>query len=153
MFKLFLKPLMIFLVYLIISGCSTIPCGDSQLQQEVANEPWVLQYQRSGGILGLSQKAEFTSTGKRSVTHRDQTTQTLATLNPAALAHLSNLVNEVSKQPFLQREDKPKICPDCTDESVQLHLNNSVIYYANSATLPKAQEELLKFLAEHTPMR
>lgn len=136
------------------SGCSTGPSATPQAQQSTSiQQTWTIRYQRSGGIMGLAQSAEFTSAGARSLSNFDKPAQTLEALNPSALAHLSNLVNLASNEAPPKETNKTHKCADCINESVQLRINGSVVYYANNAPLPEAQEELLRFLAEHTPMR
>lgn len=154
MFSRYFLPLFTVCIYLSLSGCTSIPAAESPTKQPSSDQQaWTINYERSGGIVGLAQSATFGADGSRSLSNFDKPAQTLEPLAPSALTHLSNLVTLASKEQPSQATKKQKNCADCLHESVRLQSEGSVVYYSNNAPLPDAQKELLRFLAEHTPMR
>lgn len=105
---------------------------------------WAIEFQREGGIMGLSQQVTLASDGTlqaKNINTQDTFTQTL---NPSQVLEIENLL--VQACPF-ETGRAAQACPDCYEYSMSIQMDEELFRVKVSDTaIPQDMQPLIQML-------
>jgi hypothetical protein len=106
---------------------------------------WAIEFQREGGIMGLSQQLKVASDG--TIQAQDLNTQNTLTqtLNPSQVLEIENLL--VQACPF-ETGRAAQACPDCYEYSMSIQMDEELFRAkVSDTTIPQDMQPLIQTLS------